>query len=49
LVLSSLFTREGARIYTKSILAGESEKYPLTDEEKEAIKIANSLEAKKIN
>lgn len=49
LVLSSLFTREGARIYTKSILAGESEKYPLTDEEKEAIKIANSPENKKIN
>jgi hypothetical protein len=40
LVLSSLFTREGARIYAKSILGGVAEKYPLTDEEKEAIEIA---------
>jgi hypothetical protein len=38
--LSSLFTREGARVYSKSILAGVSEKHPLTEEEKEAIKIA---------
>ena len=49
LVISSLFTREGARIYAKSIMAGEAEKYPLTEEEKEAIKIANSSEPKKIN
>lgn len=49
LVISSLFTREGARIYSKSIIAGEAEKYPLTEEEKEAIKIANSSESKKIN
>jgi len=49
LVISSLFTREGARIYSKSIIAGEAEKYPLTEEEKEAIKIANSsAEIKKI-
>ena len=34
--LTSLFTREGARIYTKPIAAGES-KYPLTKEEKQAI------------
>lgn len=38
--ISSLFTREGARIYTKSITAGTSEKHPLTEEEKEAIKMA---------
>jgi hypothetical protein len=42
IVISSLFTREGARIYSKSILAGVAEKYPLTEEEKEAIKKAIS-------
>ena len=34
--LTSLFTREGTRIYTKPISNGES-KYPLTEEEKRAI------------
>jgi len=34
--LTSLFTREGTRIYTKPILEGES-KYLLTEEEKRAI------------
>lgn len=34
--LSGLFTREGTRIYTKPIVNGES-KYPLTEEEKQAI------------
>jgi hypothetical protein len=42
IVISSLFTREGARIYSKSILSGVAEKYPLTEEEKEAIKKAIS-------
>jgi hypothetical protein len=50
-VLSSLFTREGARIYTKPIEKSGS-KYPLTEEEQEAIKIAiksNSIKpAKKV-
>jgi hypothetical protein len=40
LVLSSLFTRDGARVYSKSIVNGQSEKYPLTEEEKEAIEQA---------
>jgi hypothetical protein len=40
LVISSLFTREGNRVYSKSITEGKSEKYPLTEEEKEAIEIA---------
>lgn len=48
LVLSSLYTREGTRIYSKSIVAGKSEKYPLTEEEEQAIKIAVSKESKKI-
>lgn len=45
--LSSLFTREGARIYSKAITGGESEKYPLTEEEKEALQIAMRPETKK--
>lgn len=49
LVISSLYTREGTRIYAKAILAGKSEKYPLTDEEEQAIKIATLQEPKKIN
>lgn len=40
LTISSLFTREGTRIYSKSIIKGESEKYPLTEEEKKAIQMA---------
>lgn len=39
LVISSLFTREGTRIYSKPIEKSQS-KYPLSDEEKEAIKRA---------
>ncbi|MFA6973653.1 MAG: DUF4446 family protein [Parcubacteria group bacterium] len=49
LVLSSLYTREGTRIYAKSITAGKSEKYPLTEEEEKAIKLALESEPKKIN
>ncbi len=37
LVISSLYTREGTRIYTKSIIKGVSPKHPLTEEEKKAI------------
>ena len=37
LTLSSLYTREGARVYAKLITAGESEKHPLTEEEKKTI------------
>ncbi|MFA6160161.1 MAG: DUF4446 family protein [Parcubacteria group bacterium] len=40
ITISSLFTREGARIYAKSIIGGISEKHPLTEEEEEAIKLA---------
>ncbi|OGI28670.1 MAG: hypothetical protein A2288_00820 [Candidatus Moranbacteria bacterium RIFOXYA12_FULL_44_15] len=47
LTISSLFTREGARIYAKSITAGKAEKYPLTKEEEEAIKTAMKPEFKK--
>jgi hypothetical protein len=41
LVITSLYTREGNRIYGKPIKKGES-KYQLSDEEKEAIEQAKS-------
>jgi hypothetical protein len=44
IVLSSLHTREGTRIYSKPIVKGESEKYTLTEEEKQAIKTAVTVE-----
>ncbi|HUT95993.1 MAG TPA: DUF4446 family protein [Candidatus Paceibacterota bacterium] len=40
LVLSSLYTREGTRVYSKPIKAGKSINYNLSEEEKEAIKKA---------
>lgn len=40
-VLSSLHTREGTRVYAKPIAEGQAEKYPLTEEEKRAVKIAS--------
>jgi len=39
LVISSIFTREGTRVYTKPIESGQS-KYPLSKEEIEALKKA---------
>lgn len=42
LTISSLFTRDGSRVYTKTIAGGVSEKHPLTEEEKEAIQLAIS-------
>lgn len=39
-VISSLHTREGTRVYAKPILKGTSEKYQLTEEEKKAIMAA---------
>jgi hypothetical protein len=43
ITISSLHTREGTRIYSKPINKGESEKYTLTDEEREAIKSAVTI------
>lgn len=48
IVISSLYTREGTRVYSKSIINGESEKYPLTDEEKKAISIAKAQKMKQV-
>ncbi len=39
LTISGLFTREGTRLYVKPIAGGQS-KYPLSEEEKEAIETA---------
>ncbi len=40
LVISSLHGRDRTRIYTKSVSAGGEEKYPFSDEEREAIERA---------
>ena len=40
-VMSSLYSRDGVRVYAKAILSGQSSKYPLTQEEKYAISIAS--------
>lgn len=41
LVISSMHTREGTRVYAKPVVrGGDSEKYKLTDEEKKAIEMA---------
>jgi len=48
IVISSLHTREGTRIYSKPIIKGESEKYTLTEEEKQAIKTATAIKPAKI-
>lgn len=44
-ILSSLHTKEGTRVYAKPIKDGESQKYQLTEEEKQAIKIASPLKS----
>ena len=48
IVISSLHTREGTRIYSKPVLKGESEKYTLTEEEKQAIKMAVAVKPIKL-
>jgi hypothetical protein len=47
ITLSSLYTREGTRIYAKSITAGASDKHPLTEEEIKSIEMAMKSEASK--
>lgn len=48
LVISSLYTKEGTRVFSKAIKGGKAEKHPLTKEEEAAIKIALAKEEKKI-
>lgn len=40
-VISSLYSRDGVRVYSKSINNKQSIKYPLSEEEKQAIAIAS--------
>jgi hypothetical protein len=39
-IISSLYTRQGVSVYSKPIEKGESKKYPLSEEEKKALKKA---------
>jgi hypothetical protein len=48
IVISSLYTREGTRVYSKNIVNGKAEKYPLTEEELKAIEMALISEPKKL-
>ena len=48
LIISSLYTKDGARVFSKAIKAGKMEKHPLTEEEEMAIKIALSKESRKM-
>lgn len=47
-VVSSLHTKEGTRVYAKPVVKGESEKYPFTEEEKKVIKIAAQNKPSKV-
>ena len=47
-VISSLHTKEGTRVYSKPITKGEADKYPLTEEEKKVVKIAMHKKASKV-
>lgn len=49
IVISSLYTREGTRVYSKAIAEGKAEKFPLTEEEEQVIKMALASEPKRIN
>lgn len=47
LVISSLHTREGTRVYSKPVVGGEPQKYPFTEEERQAIKMASTIKENK--
>lgn len=40
IIISSLYSREGVRVYSKAVKNAEAVKYPLTNEEKSAIALA---------
>jgi hypothetical protein len=48
LVISSLYTKDGARVFSKAVKTGKAEKHPLTKEEEAAIKIALAKEERKV-
>jgi hypothetical protein len=47
ITITALYTKEGTRVYSKAITAGESNAFPLTEEEKKAIETATAEEKKK--
>jgi len=47
-VISSLHTKEGTRVYAKPVEKGAGGKYPLTEEEKKVIKIAMQNKPSKV-
>lgn len=40
LIMNFIYTRDGLRIYTKTVKEGRGEKYQLSDEEKKAIEVS---------
>ena len=48
IVISSLHTKEGTRVYSKPIVKGEADKYVLTEEEKKVVKIAMQKKPTKV-
>lgn len=44
LTITALYTREGTRVYAKSVTDKKSKSFPLTEEEKQAIEIASGEE-----
>lgn len=46
-VISALHGRNNTRIYAKPVLSGKESRYNLSDEEKEAVKVAKIIKAKK--
>lgn len=47
-VISSLHTKEGTRVYSKPVIKGVADKYPLTEEEKKVVKIAMQKKPSKV-
>lgn len=47
-VISSLHTKEGTRVYAKPIIKGEEGKYALTQEEKQVVKMAIQKKSNKV-
>ena len=46
LTITALYTKEGTRVYSKALLAGESIEFPLSEEERQAVKIASTEKTK---
>lgn len=46
-VLSALHSKDSTRVYAKPVVDGKEANYTLSDEEKEAVKIAKVLKSKK--